>query len=330
MSQPEASEELISMLGSKEEAKKFAKYLFHTLPQRDALQFGKRVNYFKGEKLVAALTRKEEDGERKSHKFFHDLTPHECGLVGTALVKHGFIHASKIKNREKRELQPVPVKLPASGKLVNSFDPDLFYTWLYTSSSMKGYFMLGFVLFAFTSAVMFPIWPDILKTGVWYLSVTFLLLLIGIIILRLIIYTWLWLFGFEVWLFPNLFDDDASIVESFIPVITFEKGSTSNESWILRAVSAVCILYSIVQIAMQPTDWDEVIKAQKEFVHDLYEGKMISDEEYQWYDVNGKDNSVLSRKIPKLEDLQKEIDEEETELEEQSPEPHESKEQKEL
>lgn len=42
-----------------------------------------------------------------------------------------------------------------------------------------------------------------------------------------------WLFGYELWIVPNLWSDTASIVDAFRPAYTFEKsegGNVSNKS----------------------------------------------------------------------------------------------------
>ena len=54
-------------------------------------------------------------------------------------------------------------------------------------------------------------WPVQLKLGVWYLSVTFLLIIIGFIVIRTLVFFVGWLtVGWSVWLLPNFFADDGT------------------------------------------------------------------------------------------------------------------------
>ncbi|CDJ42289.1 hypothetical protein ETH_00001485 [Eimeria tenella] len=57
---------------------------------------------------------------------------------------------------------------------------------------------------------MFPAWPLKLKIGVWYIAVVFLTILLFLIVLRLVLFLLLWFVGFDFWLLPNLFNEDAA------------------------------------------------------------------------------------------------------------------------
>jgi translocation protein SEC62 len=72
--------------------------------------------------------------------------------------------------------------------------------------------------------VMFPLWPPIMRLGVWYLSMLFLgfiVLFFVIAIIRLIFYViTLVVASPGIWIFPNLFADVGFvriIVRSFLP-----------------------------------------------------------------------------------------------------------------
>lgn len=70
------------------------------------------------------------------------------------------------------------------------------------------------------AGVMFPLWPPMMRLGVWYLSIG-LLGLIGaffiLAIIRLILWAGSAIIGKGFWLFPNLFAD-VGFVDSFIPL----------------------------------------------------------------------------------------------------------------
>jgi len=71
------------------------------------------------------------------------------------------------------------------------------------------------------AGVMFPLWPPILRLGVWYLSMIFLGLiglLLVIAVIRLIFYIITVLVASPgIWIFPRLFAD-VGFIDSFIPL----------------------------------------------------------------------------------------------------------------
>ncbi|KAI9138306.1 translocation protein Sec62 [Paraphysoderma sedebokerense] len=69
------------------------------------------------------------------------------------------------------------------------------------------------------AGVMFPLWPDSLRQGVWYLSMGslgLLGLLMVIAVIRLIVFLLTVVVGKGIWIFPNLFAD-VGIIDSFKP-----------------------------------------------------------------------------------------------------------------
>lgn len=63
--------------------------------------------------------------------------------------------------------------------------------------------MIG-ILAAVLALVLFPVWPYIVKYGVWLISLYLLIFLVGLIVLRIIIFGICVILGFNVWIFPNL------------------------------------------------------------------------------------------------------------------------------
>jgi translocation protein SEC62 len=91
------------------------------------------------------------------------------------------------------------------------FKPDEYYAWFYEGSQWTNY-VGGIAMVAIILAgVMFPLWPPILRLGVWYLSMVFLGLiglLLAISVIRLIFYIITVLVASPgIWIFPRLFAD---------------------------------------------------------------------------------------------------------------------------
>lgn len=98
---------------------------------------------------------------------------------------------------------------------------DGYYMWIYEGSQIKLYAGAAMLVAVVLAAVLFPLWPETLRLGVWYLSVGVLGLLgvfFGIAIVRLILYIIsIIVLPRGIWIFPNLFED-VGIIESFIPL----------------------------------------------------------------------------------------------------------------
>jgi len=98
---------------------------------------------------------------------------------------------------------------------------DMHYMWLYEGSQWKQKaYAIGALLVAFT-VVLFPLWPLVMRQGVWYLCMG-LIGLIGLFLLmsvfRLILFCITWATHPPgLWLYPNLFED-VGFFDSFKPV----------------------------------------------------------------------------------------------------------------
>lgn len=82
--------------------------------------------------------------------------------------------------------------------------------------------------------VMFPLWPPMLRLGVWYLSMG-MLGLIGLFIVmsifRLILFVITTVVASPgIWLYPNLFED-VGFFDSFRPLWAWHKVRKKHTTW---------------------------------------------------------------------------------------------------
>ncbi|KAF8474479.1 translocation protein [Russula ochroleuca] len=119
-----------------------------------------------------------------------------------------------------------PVGSTSSPKLLQInqmqlFKPEEYYAWFYEGSQWTNYVGGVAMVAIILAGVMFPLWPPILRLGVWYLSLIFLGLiglLLVISVIRLIFYIITVLVASPgIWIFPRLFAD-VGFVDSFIPL----------------------------------------------------------------------------------------------------------------
>ncbi|RPB03562.1 translocation protein [Choiromyces venosus 120613-1] len=109
---------------------------------------------------------------------------------------------------------------------------ELYYTWFYEPRTWKQTIMAIGVIVVLLLVVMFPLWPPMLRLGVWYLSMG-MLGLIGLFILmsifRLILFlVTTFVLPPGIWLYPNLFED-VGFFDSFRPLWAWHKVKKSKK-----------------------------------------------------------------------------------------------------
>ena len=112
-------------------------------------------------------------------------------------------------------------------------DQMMHYVWLWEGPQWKQKAMAAAVVAGIFAVVLFPLWPVMLRRGVWYLSVGMMGLLglfFAMSIFRLILFC---ITVFTVppglWLFPNLFED-VGFFDSFKPLWGWQEVSPSTLS----------------------------------------------------------------------------------------------------
>ncbi|EKM58010.1 uncharacterized protein PHACADRAFT_193135 [Phanerochaete carnosa HHB-10118-sp] len=176
---------------------------------------GKRADYFKGKAAVKALLSPAYAKVKNVQKVENEEDAHK--LLGSIIPFAFYLRVDRGQPSGSASSSP---------KLLNvnpqqSFQPDAYYAWFYEGSQLMTY-VGGFAMLAVMLAgVMFPLWPPIMRLGVWYISIAVLGLIglfFAIAVVRLIFYI-ITLFAASpgIWIFPKLFAD-VGFVESFIPV----------------------------------------------------------------------------------------------------------------
>lgn len=124
---------------------------------------------------------------------------------------------------------------------------ELYYTWFYEPRTWKQTIMGVGVILVLLLVVMFPLWPPMLRLGVWYLSMG-MLGLIGLFfamsIFRLILFV-ITMFAASpgIWLYPNLFED-VGFFDSFKPFWAWHKvGIRSSTCSVLENGKLILVFY---------------------------------------------------------------------------------------
>lgn len=199
-----------------------ANHLRSNLPNKEAMFVGiKRVNYFIGSKAVDLLMEsKWAQGDAPIFKNRDDV----CMFLNDLLLKKFYHRARKIvkmdgqKKKFKLDMHDIQV-------FEDSNQP---FVWLYEPTSLKAWLLCFGVIFAVIAICLFPLWPPIIRTWVYYICVAglaFLSSILALAVLRHIIFFIIWVLTFgklHLWILPNL-TEDVGFFESFWPLYTIGK-----------------------------------------------------------------------------------------------------------
>jgi len=261
---------------------------------KTATQHEKRVDYFRGSRLLECLVENNDSSPLvKWPKTLPKIRDTAVAIgVAELLIQNDYFHRSE-KVPDKKKLLRVSKN--------NVFEESGYYTWMYEGSMMWSNIGTVLLISAVIAFTLLPIWPDILKKGLWYLSVTFLIFTFSFIFIRFSAFTCVWIFGYEFWIFPNLFDESLTFYDSFKPTWMCEKAAVGQGYYRMGLVGGMIAF--IFWVMTQPTEFDTFLQGQKSFLDDLYSGNLLAD-----VAADHKENLDKVRVIPKLEDLLHEDD----------------------
>lgn len=143
----------------------------------------------------------------------------------------------------------------------SKFEKEGFYIWnpLVQQVRWQGIFLM-FLVLGIIAACCFPIWPVSAKLGVWYCSVVLLCIILGITVVRYVLFTIFFIVGYDFWIFPNMYDDRAGFWETFSPLYFFRKRDDSVCQVSVRVVVCAVVIFVCVYTYYHP----EVIEAIQE------------------------------------------------------------------
>mmetsp|Transcript_90822 Transcript_90822/g.256526 ORF Transcript_90822/g.256526 Transcript_90822/m.256526 type:complete len:338 (+) Transcript_90822:83-1096(+) len=256
---------------------------------RHGIEHEKRVDYFKGQRLVECVL----EGKKWPKSLPKITDKGVARLVAGLLVQGNFFHRSE-KIPDKKGYLKISQK--------NVFEEKGYYTWMYAGNMMWSNILTGLVIAVVIGFTLLPIWPDVAKKVLWYCSVTFLIFTLSFCLIRFVLFLVLWLFGYEFWIFPRLFDESLSFQDSFKPIYSFEKGTPGQGFY--RIGVLLTLIGFVYWACTQPTEFDGFIQAQKDFIDDLYSGNLLADVPAD----PATHMERMQKRVPSLEDLLKELE----------------------
>ncbi|KAL1488875.1 hypothetical protein ABEB36_014669 [Hypothenemus hampei] len=128
------------------------------------------------------------------------------------------------KSQKEKKKKKIRLEMHNDQRFVDSLDA---YVWIYDPIPFH-YWIIGALLVVGAIGIcMFPLWPPIVRLGVYYISVAAACFLVSIIlmaVLRLILFCLIWLVTFgkhHLWILPNL-TEDVGFFASFWPLYKYE------------------------------------------------------------------------------------------------------------
>lgn len=226
----------------------------------------KKVDYFRGKDFKKFVLGSEELLKKKCDKALKaavngepPTTDKDVERLGLELMQRNFCYKAMYKPLNASKPESGGDKKPAKkwpDRLVrmeqrsqSSFDCEGFYVVTYEGSKGMQHFLLALIIMGILLACMFPVWPMWAKIGIWYLSVIFLTLYFGILIVRMLIFTAFWVVGFDFWIFPNLNDEYCGFLDSFQPLYSWEKRKDDALMLLVRFGSLAIVAVALEQIS---------------------------------------------------------------------------------
>nr|SVE70670.1 EOG090X0D00 [Daphnia similis] len=133
-------------------------------------------------------------------------------------------HAEEKKDKGKKEKRKIRLDMHLEQIFVDGNDA---YVWIYDPIPYYYWLAGGGVVLAVVALCLFPLWPPVVRKGVYYLSIGaagFLMFIFGLAVLRVLIFCLLWLVSMgrhHLWIFPNL-TEDVGFFASFWPLWKYE------------------------------------------------------------------------------------------------------------
>lgn len=252
--------------------RKLADFLASTIRTRSAIEQDKRVLYFKGKRYMELML--ASSGWPRN--LMQPTSEIEAIEIGTRLLtKHYFHQSERVEDKRipQNELKNHLKISPVTAQV--KFNPNAYFTWMYQGNVASARIKSILVVAVILSLILFPVWPLAVRKIIWYITCTLMLVILGFIAIRLAFYTLFWVLGLEIWIFPNLFDENSGVTASFSPIIAYEFGNPGSAFF---RIAALGLLIATGYYTSQASSEDikYVIDAQKKLVDDLYEGKLMT------------------------------------------------------
>ena len=213
----------------------------------------------------------------ESHKSFNGLKSIQdsCQLL-LGLITLGAMHRVIPNRMQYTDPTDPAAKKPKTVEILPlqhmAASPTGFYVFTVEGvGKVKTQLWLFFVVALAFFFLLFKVWPDWLKQGVWYLSWYTLCFLVITAIVRAIVWFAIFHIGIDFWIFPNYFIDSDNILDSFWPILSLDRREDMFDFRMLlvRIASAIAIFYGAQEFMKDPENLESIIGGSSEIYEEL-------------------------------------------------------------
>ncbi|KAK6176407.1 hypothetical protein SNE40_014698 [Patella caerulea] len=170
----------------------------------------------------------------------------------------------KKDDEKKKKEKKVKLNMHEDQKFVDA--DDQFYVWIYDPVPLKT-FLIGLLMVLGAIALcMFPLWPEFVRVGVYYISLAaagFVGFILGLAVVRLILFCIIWGFTFgkhHFWFLPNL-TEDVGILESFQPLYKHDVYTSDTKTDKKKDETTDKTSSSTINETTEPEKTEKIIKS---------------------------------------------------------------------
>ncbi|KAK2606074.1 Translocation protein S62 [Conoideocrella luteorostrata] len=207
------------------------------LKPRTSILNGERKDMFKVKRALRALQSPAYEKARKKNPLLPEITD-RASLENTFKLLPLSMLALRVNKIEPEAgpngKKPKRVKGQWNVRIEQQQDAgdDMYYVWFYEGSQIKRQLYAALALVVIFIVVLYPLWPLVLRQGVYYLSWG-LLGLLGLFFLMAIFRVILFCVTYfavppGLWLYPNLWED-VSFMDSFRPVWAWHESAADKK-----------------------------------------------------------------------------------------------------
>lgn len=208
------------------------------LKEKEAVVNRQRVYYFRADAFhELVLANKDEILKILSkHIKLDKIDSVDDSLqIGDIMINNGLM---KCYDRLKDDVQKFkyPKKLMEAEASMHAKG---FYAFQIHKSQTKMTVLAIILALSIVAIILFPLWPYSVKYAIFNILFYFSAGMLLMIAFRLILWIFLFPLGIDVWIFPNLFDDDAGLLESFLPILLINR---REDDWLIFALRILMVI----------------------------------------------------------------------------------------
>lgn len=208
------------------------------LKEKDAVVNRQRRVYFRSDHFHELVLEHSEEILKlwTTHNKLEKLdSVEDSKFLGDLFMNNGLMYAyDRIPDDVKKFKYPKKLM-----EVKKSMQEKGFYGFNIYKSQTKMAVLAIVLAIAVVAIILFPLWPYTVKLGIFNVLFYFSASIIGLAVVRLIVWIMLFPFGIDVWICPNMFDDDVGLVDSFLPLLLINR---REDSWPIFAFRCLMVL----------------------------------------------------------------------------------------